>query len=300
MLDLQFAARAAYWSAVAADAALVSARADERRALRLLEDARALREAGMAVKADELAAEARAAAARVDVIRAETEARDTLARLRSLLGIAYGAGARARRHRNRRPSHRRPPASPLLQPRRVAGRPELATLDARIAALEARTRAIAAGRRPAVAVAGRVGPGASQPPLPAARGHLERLLERWSDGQLDALRRAADPVASGRRPGRGGRARADRDELERQVKLDVETSRLTLVAALDAVVAADASRSAARAREEAARERYQAGLAQIWEMLDAQADLADAERSQVRTRATAWIAAAALDRAVGR
>ena len=65
--DLRFEARTAYWSAVAADAALDAARSEVERAARLLDDALALRDAGMAVRADELGAEARLAAARVRV-----------------------------------------------------------------------------------------------------------------------------------------------------------------------------------------------------------------------------------------
>jgi len=299
VLDLQFAARSAYWSAVAADAALVSARAEERRALRLLDDARALRDAGMAVKADELAAEARAAAARVEVIRSETGAREAVARLRSLLGVGddrkielADIGTEA--------VPPPPPAEAGLQSDAVAARPEIATVDASIAALEARTRTIAAARKPGVAITGAwdlARPNPRYLPLEDTWNDSWSvgLMAGWTlfDGQQTRSREAAARA-------RVDALRADRSELVRQVRLDVETSRMTLVAALDAVVAADASEAAARAREEAARERYQAGLAQIWEMLDAQADLADAERSRVLTRATAWIAAAKLDRAVGR
>ena len=66
-----------------------------------------------------------------------------------------------------------------------------------------------------------------------------------------------------------------------------------------AVPAADASHTAAVAREEASRERYNAGLSPIQETLDAEADLTDAEVTRIRTRAAAWIAAAALARATG-
>ena len=66
------------------------------------------------------------------------------------------------------------------------------------------------------------------------------------------------------------------------------------------MVAADASADAASAWEEASSERYAAGLAMLSELLDAQADLAAAEVAQVKTRATAWMAEAAILRAVGR
>jgi outer membrane protein len=299
VIDLEYAARSAYWLAVAADAGLVSAQADERRALRLLDDARALRAAGMAVKADELAAEAQTAAARVDVIRAGTEVGDLLARLRSLLEIPAGVEIELADigTTNLPPA---PTNESDLQTDALAGRPELATLDARVAALEARARWIDAGRKPAVAIEGAwdlARPNPRYLPLEDTWNDSWSvgLMASWTlfDGSQTRSRAAAARAEA-------DALRADREEIERQVKLEVETSRLTLIAALEAVVAADASNTAARAREAAARERYQAGLAQIWEMLDAQADLAEAERSQVRTRATAWIAAAALERAVGR
>jgi outer membrane protein TolC len=94
--------------------------------------------------------------------------------------------------------------------------------------------------------------------------------------------------------------RADRGELERQVKLQVETARLELEAAIDAIEAADASRRSAAAWEESSKERYAAGLASISEMLDAQADLTAAEVAQVRARVAAWLAAVTLERAVGK
>jgi outer membrane protein TolC len=93
---------------------------------------------------------------------------------------------------------------------------------------------------------------------------------------------------------------ADRAELARRVRLQVETARLTLEAALEAVTSADAARTAAAAREEASRERYAAGIAPIVEMTDAQANLTDAEVAQITVRATAWIASADLQRAIGR
>ena len=51
---------------------------------------------------------------------------------------------------------------------------------------------------------------------------------------------------------------------------------------------------------EAGRERYAAGLAPMVEVLDAQADLTAADMTQIRARASAWVAEAALHRAVGR
>jgi len=299
VLDLRYSARSAYWLAVAAHAGLESARADEERAQRLYDDAVALRDAGMAVTADVLAAEAQKAAARVAVIRAETELSNRVARLVSLLNVPEGTRLElADVGTSALPQP--PPSESVLKSEAIETRPELVELEARISQREAEARAIDAGRKPSIAVTGAWDLARPNPRyLPLA----DTWNDSWSVGIAATWRvfdhgRTRSNAAVVR--SEGAALVADRSEVERQVNLEVETSRLTLVAALEAVVATDASVAAARAREQTARERYQAGLAQIWEMLDAQADLAEAERADVRARATAWIAAAALDRSIGR
>ncbi len=299
VVDLRFAARSLYWQAVAADAGLAAAAAQERRAQRLLEDARALHDAGMAVRADVLGGESRAAAARVDVIRAATALRDTMARLRSLLVLPPETELElADRRTGAVPVT--PPALDRLVEEALADRPELAALDARIAALGAEARTVDAARRPAVGVE-------ALWDLSRPNQRFLPLEDEWNDSWSVGVT-ATWTLFDGQRTrsrtatirAEQDALRADREELARQVALQVETDRLTVASALDAVAAADAAEAAARAREEAARERYQAGLAPILEMLDAQAELVDAERSRVAVRATAWIAAAALERSVGR
>jgi outer membrane protein TolC len=295
--DLRFAGRTAYWQAVAAAAAVDAATASEVRAARLLDDARALRAAGMAVDADVYAAEARLAAARVELIRSETAARQSLASLRSLLAVtdevefADGRGDRVP-----------PPPATLseLQAEALSARPELAAVEARMAALESQARATEAVLRPSVAVSGQwllARPNQRYFPLEDEFNDSWRVavLASWQlfDGQ-----RTRSQAATLR--GEGAAVAAERQELRRRISLEVETARLEVEAALEAVTATDAAQAAAAAREEASRERYGAGMAPIWEMLDAQADLAAAELEQIRSRATAWLADAALDRAVGR
>jgi outer membrane protein TolC len=93
---------------------------------------------------------------------------------------------------------------------------------------------------------------------------------------------------------------ADLNELERRITLDVETARRDLTAALAAESAAAAALAAASAREADSRDRYLSGVATVSEVLDAQGDLADAELAMARSRSGAWIAEAAVRRAVGR
>jgi ABC-type glutathione transport system ATPase component len=85
-------------------------------------------------------------------------------------------------------------------------------------------------------------------------------------------------------------ATGDRDELERRIRLDVEIARTALQSALAETAAADAAQRAAAARLEAELERFEAGLAITSDVLEAQAQLADAERQQIAARARSQIA----------
>ncbi len=299
VVELRYAARAAYWQAVAADAALHAADAQEVRARRLHDDAKAMRAAGVAVDADVLGAKARAEAAHVGVVQAGADRDDALAALRSLLGLDTAAPLELA-DANVMAVPPAPLALDGLVAEAIERRPELRLAEAQIAALAARERGVDAGRKPSVGLS-------AQWDLARPNQRYLPLEDTWNDSWSVGVMatwtlfdgdRVRSDVATVR--ARHDAAEADRQELARQVRLAVESARLRLQAALDAVPAADASRTAAGAREESSRERYAAGLALIQEMLDAQADLADADLAQIRTRAGAWIAAAALDRAVGR
>jgi len=298
-LDLSSQARMLYWATVAAAAGVDVAEAQITRTRRLLDDARALREAGMAVNADVFAAEARYSAAEVDLIRTRNEEQQALARLRSLLGIDAAASITLRDSRTQQvPSA--PPAPAELARGALENRPELRLTDARIEGLAAQARSVNSKRRPMVAATGQW--------MVARPNHRFLPLEdvandSWRVGvgaswQIFDGSRTREQVAAVHAEQRA--LQHDRGELERQILLEVSTARLELESALEAVVSADASAEAAAAWEEASSERYAAGLAMLSELLDAQADLTSAEVAQVKARAGAWIAEAALLRAVGR
>jgi outer membrane protein TolC len=229
----------------------------------------------MAVNASVFAGEARVAAADVDLIRVQTEERQTLASLRSLLALAPDtviilADARTTAV----------PSAPIglsqLEAEALAERPDLKIADARIGGLGARERTVNAARRPVVALSG-------QWMVARPNQRFLPLEDEWNDSWRVGVLASWQLFDGNRTRARAATVRAeqdaargDRGELERRVKLEVETSRLELEAALEAVSAADASQQ------------------------DAQADLTAAEVAQVRTRVTAWIAAAALEWAVGR
>ncbi len=297
--DLALAGRLAYWEAVRAEASLEAATANEQRALRLQSDTQALREAGMAVNADILAAQSRLASAHVVVIRAQTRRLDALSQLRSLLHIGAGDSVQLA---DRITSSLPPEPAPLanLQTEAMAQRPEIAAVTAQFAALASREHLAVAPSRPTLAIA-------AQWELARPNQRFFPLADEWNDSWSVGLN-------AGWTLFDGGKSRADarsaqaarravaaqRDELSRGVALEVEIARQDLLLALGAVDASDAARAAAIERERASKERLDAGLATMVEILDSQSELAAAEQQQIDTRASAWIAAARLTRATGR
>ncbi|MEW6336865.1 MAG: TolC family protein [Acidobacteriota bacterium] len=296
--DLRLTARATYWEAVRARASLDAAAADEARAARLLADTRSLLEAGRAVRADVLAAEARVANARVRSIQAATRAADALAGLRSLVALA-DTDAVEFADTLAGPLPDGPDGLASLRAEALARRPELAALGARLAAVEARETLARAATRPTLALG-------AQWDLARPNQRYFPQSDSWDDSWavgvsaswtlFDGGRARADAATS---QATGRALQAERAELERLVSLDVETAWRALRDALATVEAADAARTAADERERAAKERHDAGLAAMSEILDAEAELAAAEQQQVGARASAWIAEARLARAVG-
>ncbi len=290
--------RAAYWRASAAQAHVRAARAARERAERLVDDVRALLEVGMAVPADLLGAQERAASARVALIQAESAAAIERSRLASLLQLDPADTFDLADS----PAASLPPLPPPLPACREAAavRPELAALDARLGSLVAREAVARAAARPTVTLAAQwdlARPNVRYFP-PADEWH-----DSWSVGLVaqwllfDGGRSGADAAAA-----RASERAVEhvRDETRRAIELEVEAAWRALVDGLAAVEAADAAVAAARERQRATAERHAAGLVTTVELLDAEAALAAAEHTDIEVRAGAWLAAAALDRAVGR
>ncbi|HPC84542.1 MAG TPA: TolC family protein [Thermoanaerobaculaceae bacterium] len=298
LAELRLAAQLLYWDAVRAGTALELARAHQRRALRLLADTQALLDAGMAVRADLLAAEERLATARLGVVRAEAATAAARSRLASLLALDERELELADTLAGPLPD---PPADvPELQAEALAARPEIQAARAERAALAARETLAVAAVRPSLAAS-------AQWELARPNQRYFPVADEWNDSWSVGL-------AAGWKLFDGGAARAERAasrarqrataaelaELERLVRLEVEDAARELATALAATGAADAAAAAAAARQTAARERHASGLAAMAEILDAETQLAAAEQQQVAARTGAWVARAALERAVGR
>ena len=303
--DLALAGRLAYWEAVRADAARDAATASSSAPQRLLADTQrpaatpAWRCAPTCSPPQE-----RLASARVAVIRAADAAGSTpspaCARC-STVGAATTLELADRLARRAA----RPPGAARRAPARGARAPPRARRRSPRSSPRSRP-----GRPLALAP---VRPS----PRPGRQWDLARpnqryfpLTDEWHDswsvglgGELDAVRRRQG--ARRRAAARAGQQRARRRARGRgaaRVPLEVELARRDLrERARRASSAADAARAAAdRARAGQLESASQAGLAPMVEILDAQAELAAAEQQQVNVRAAAWLAAAALERAVGR
>jgi outer membrane protein TolC len=96
------------------------------------------------------------------------------------------------------------------------------------------------------------------------------------------------------------RASAERALAESGIKLDVRSAWLRLEAARARVAVGAAAVAQARESQRIIRDRYEAGLAGVSDLLRAADAVLDAELQDTSTRVDVIIEAAALDRAVGR
>jgi outer membrane protein len=180
------------------------------------------------------------------------------------------------------------------------GRAERQAIEKRVAAAAARGAAAAAGRRPVVALAG--GYDYSRP--------NQRIFPRaaeWNGSWDVGVNVSWSLWDGGRVRAEVAEADASRRAVEQRLQefdsvLEVEVRQrvLDVESATAAIgVASDAVRSAAEARR-VVTERFSAGLATNTDVLDAQVALLQAELDRTRALANARLAAARLDRALGR
>jgi outer membrane protein TolC len=296
--DLRLAGHAAYWDAVRTCALRESAGAQKRRAERLLEDTRALLAVGMAVRADLLATEERLASSEVGLVRAELAQQTATAALRSLLHLSSDVEIELA-DTLAAASPRTPAPVEELISTALRTRPELAASRAQLDALNAREALTTAPTKPQIAAL-------AQWDFARPNSRYFPISDQWKDSWSVGLSASWTLFD-------GGRARAERRssqaqqaalaselaDFERRIRLEVESARRELHAAIATIAAADAAHAAALARQQATSERHGAGLATMAEMLDAESQLSAAEAQQIGARAGAWQAAAVLARTVG-
>ena len=263
-----------------------------------LADAKNREKVGLAPANEVLAVEVERDRAELDRLRAESAAELVQADLRRLLDLTPET----------RIETREPPVAALAAPAEIeplvdqalAARPERAALAARGAAADAAAGAEHGARLPQVAVTGNYNyakPNRDLVPPEAVWDQTWDVGVGVSISVLDGGRRAANEA----------RARAQADAVREQlrdldlaIRLEVTQRTLAWRTAEAQLTVAGRGLESAQENRRVAAERYRAGVIPSSELLDAEIALERAALAQTSARSELHLAAAALDRAVGR
>ncbi|MEO8257609.1 MAG: TolC family protein [Acidobacteriota bacterium] len=295
--DLRLEIARAYW-------ALVTARESQRvvdeslnRVGAHLQDVRNQLDAGLVPPNDVLTVEAQASRQRLFTIQARTTRENAAADLARLIGDP-GAAIEPAAALDPPPPRPEPFEALLDEARRQ--RSERAALLKRIAASERRHVAAAAGSKPTIAVAGGLD---YARPNPRIFPRTEAWRESWDAGVnavwplFDGGRSRAE-AAEAAAATRGMQARLA--EFDSVLTVEIRQRINELAASRAAIEAAtDAVRSATEARR-VIGERFAAGVAVSTDVLDAQVALLQAGLDRTQAIASARLAEARLDRALGK
>jgi outer membrane protein TolC len=296
--DLVLETKTAYWG-------LVTARAGERvlrEAIKAFEahlkDARNREKFGMAARNEVLAVQVERDRTELDRLRASVAADVAEANLRRLLDLPPATHADAAEALEARPVGALDVEALVTEA--TAARADRAALLARASAAEALVGVERGGRLPQVAL---------------TAGYLYANPNRDIVPPTSTWKSTWDAGASlswsvfdgGRRSAGEARARAQADaareqlrELDRAIRLEVTQRALELGTAEERVAVADRGLEAARENVRVAQDRYREGVIPSSELLDAETALERADLDHTEALASLRLAAAGLDRAVGR
>jgi outer membrane protein TolC len=296
--DVRLDATRAFWALVTANEFVRVV--DEALALVVahLREVTNMRDVGLLAPNDVLSVEARASRQQVQLIEARNMRDVAEADLRRVTGLAPDVAITIDAALEG-PLAELPMYDQLLAEAR-AGRSERQALQARVAAIGERRTAVAAGLKPVIAVAAGFDYARPNPRI------FPRAAE-WNDS-WDVGVNVAWPLWD------GGRVKADvavvtadqraveqrLAEFDSVLDFEVKQRRLDLEAARAAIRAATDEVTAAAEARRVVSERFKAGLVPNTEVLDAQQALLVAQFDRTRALATARLAQARLDRALGR
>lgn len=296
--DLKLEVTRAYWSVVTAQA---SVRVLEQALTRMeahLADARSRLDAGLVPQTDVLASEAQRSRQRMLLIEARNLQESASADLRRLCGLPADAAIEV-------DGTLAPPAAPVALPATLVGqaradRPERKALEFRIEGADQLRVAAGAGRLPSLALAGGydyASPNVRNfPRTPDWNTSWDVSVNvawsLWDGGRVKA--EVAQAAANRQAMAEGLR------EFDAVLESDVRRQRLMLESALAAIASADDEVRSATEVRRVVDDRYVSGVATNRDTLDAQLALVQAELDRTRAIATARLAAARLDRVLGR
>ncbi len=296
--DLVLETKTAFWELVTsrANAALLQ---DAIRSYDAhIEDARNRERFGLAARSEVLAVEVERDRAELDRLRAEAGAELAAANLRRLVDLPPEAPVELVEP----PLEATPPSADVeaLVQEAQAARSERQALAARVAAADAAARSEHGGRLPQLDLtAGYLYANPNRDIIPPTSD--------WKDTWDVALGVSWNLLDGGRRQAGEARARAEADavrqelrEFDRAIRLEVTRRVLELRTAAAQLKVAERSLVSAAESRRVAGERYRAGVIPSSELTDAEVAHERASRSQTEARAALRLAAAGLERAVGR
>jgi outer membrane protein len=296
--DLVLETKSAYWS-------LVTARESVRvleEAIRAydahLADAKNRERFGMAARNEVLAVEVEKDRVELDRLQAESGADVAEANLRRLLDLSPDTRIEPVEPLEAPPV--RPPDLEALVSEAQAGRAERKALAARTAAADSISKAERGTRLPQLALTGGytyANPNRDIVPPTATWKDTWDVGVGLSWSVFDGGKRSA---AEARAQAEARAAREQLRELDRAIRLEVTRRALELGTAERRVALADRSVESARESRKVARDRYREGVIPSSELLDAETAFERAGLARTEALAALRLAAAGLDRAVGR
>jgi outer membrane protein TolC len=310
--DLKLEITRAFWAVLTSRASLDVVRQAVERTSAHLTDVRNQLGVGLVPPSDVLTIEAQHARQRMLSIEAENIVETTLAEFKRLVGIDHEVEVELIESGSMGVSVRRPglalqdPASPVAQPFKAvatearASRPERKSLLFRINAAEERVAAASAGSLPVLTAIGGYDLARPNPRIFPIQEQWKPSWDigvnvRWSLFDGGRVRAETAEAAANRRA-----AEARLRDFDSTIEVEIRQRMADLNSASASIEAADAGVRAAMEARRVIAERFSAGVATNTDVLTAQTALLQAELDLTRARANGELAAARLDRALGR
>lgn len=290
-LDVLVNVQTAYYEVLRRRDFIGIARATLQSSERHVEQARALHQEGVAPRSDVIKAEVQASNAQLELIRAENAVLVAKAGLAAAMGLPAATDFAVA---DPQPDDGSP--APSLQDALAAAperRPELAAIRARLKSADAGVRQAESGLRPGVS-------------LDASYGWQEEdfvpLDPKWSVGvsvTLPVFERRVARAKVDRAVAERGALKATETQAARAVELEVQQAWLSLKEALERRTVTTKILEQAEEDIRVSEGRYQEGLGNILEVIDARTVLTQAGVNAVIARYDSAQARARLDRALG-
>lgn len=298
ILDVVYEATEAYWGLVTARERVrvlsLSLAAYEQH----LADARHREGLGLAPRSEPLTVQVERDRAELERVEAENAAAVAEANLARLLNLPPGTPVEPTEPLDGTTA--RPEPLETLVEAALAARPERRSLAARRRALEKQADVERASRLPQLAAA--AGYDMNDP-----NRRIVPVRDGWEDSWDVSVRATFQAWDGGRSKAAATRYRSEAeavahqlDDFDRRVRLDVTTRRLGVESSRRGAEVAARAEAAAAEAERIVKDRYLEGVATNAERLDAEVALQRARLDRAAALATWRVAAARLDRAVGR